>query len=80
MDDQREIIIPHHYPVQGYKNKEKDYISLLLLLYLFQTGTWEEAISGPSCSKLTMSLVKDALKFTSSDTQICWNFLLKKCE
>ena len=35
--------------------------------------------SGPSCSKLTMSLVSDSLKFTSSDTQICWNFLLKKC-
>ena len=33
---------------------------------------------GPSCSKLTMSLVNDWLKFTSSDTQICWNFLLKK--
>ena len=27
--------------------------------------------SGPSCSKLTTSLVKDSLKFTSSDTQIC---------
>ena len=27
--------------------------------------------SGPSCSKLTMSLVNDLLKFTSSDTQIC---------
>ena len=27
--------------------------------------------SGPSSSKLTMSLVKDSLKFTSSDTQIC---------
>ena len=35
-------------------------------------------IPGPSCSKLTMSLVNDSLKFTSSDTQICWNFLLKK--
>ena len=34
--------------------------------------------SGPSCSKLTTSLVNDLLKFTSSDTQICWNFLLKK--
>ena len=34
--------------------------------------------SGPSCSKLTMSLVNDSLKFTSSDTQIRWNFLLKK--
>ena len=27
--------------------------------------------SGPCCSKLTMSLVNDLLKFTSSDTQIC---------
>ena len=27
--------------------------------------------SGPSCSKLTMLLVNDSLKFTSSDTQIC---------
>ena len=26
---------------------------------------------GPSCSKLTTSLVSDSLKFTSSDTQIC---------
>ena len=25
----------------------------------------------PSCSKLTMLLVNDSLKFTSSDTQIC---------
>ena len=29
------------------------------------------SISGPSCSKLTTSLVNDSLKFTSSDTQIC---------
>ena len=29
------------------------------------------SVSGPSCSKLTMSLVNDSLKFTSSDTQIC---------
>ena len=36
--------------------------------------------TGPSCSKLTTSLVNDSLKFKSSDTQICWNFLLKKCE
>ena len=35
---------------------------------------------GPSCSKLTMSLANNSLKFTSSDMQICWNFLLKKCE
>ena len=35
---------------------------------------------GPSCSKLTMSLVNDSLKFTFKDMQICRNFLLKKCE
>ena len=29
-----------------------------------------QILSGPSCSKLTMSLVNDSLKFTSSDTQI----------
>ena len=28
-------------------------------------------ISGPSCSKLTTSLVNDSLKFTLSDMQIC---------
>ena len=27
--------------------------------------------SGRSCSKLTVSLVNDSLKFTSTDTQIC---------
>ena len=27
--------------------------------------------TGPSCSKLTMSLVNDSLKVTSSDMQIC---------
>ena len=32
----------------------------------------------PSCSNLTTSLVNDSLKFTSSDTQICCNFWLKK--
>ena len=35
---------------------------------------------GPSCSKLTMSLVNDSLKFTSSDMQICWYFLLKNAK
>ena len=49
-------------------------VSSLCVLYLV---SWH---SGPSCSKLTISLVNDSLKFTSSDTQIFWNFLLKKCE
>ena len=31
----------------------------------------EGSTTGPSCSKLTTSLVNDSLKFTSSDTQIC---------
>ena len=31
----------------------------------------EYFISGPSCSKLTMSLVNDSLKFISGHTQIC---------
>ena len=39
----------------------------------------DECSTGPSCSKLTASLVNDSLKFTSSETQIFWNFLLKKC-
>ena len=50
----------------------------VLLLYSLQrwkhiTGNWLWFVScsGPSCSKLTMSLVNDSLKFTSSDTQIC---------
>ena len=29
------------------------------------------ALSGPSCSKLAISLVNDSLKFTLSDAQIC---------
>ena len=32
---------------------------------------YEPSYSGPSCSKLTVSLVNESLKFTSSDTQIC---------
>ena len=39
---------------------------------------WLLSILGPSCSKQTMSLVNGLLKFTLSDMQICWNFLLKK--
>ena len=46
----------------------------------FNKGHTKNKQPGPSCSKLTMSLVNNLLKFTSSDTQICWNFLLKKCE
>ena len=36
--------------------------------------------SGPSCSKLTTSLVNETLKFQTLIFQICQYFLLKKCE
>ena len=36
--------------------------------------------SGPSCSKLTTSLVNDSLKFQMAILQIHYYFLLKKCE
>ena len=36
--------------------------------------------SGPSCSKLTMSLVNVSLKFQTLISEICHYFLLKKCE
>ena len=40
-----------------------------LTQYMF---SWKKINTfGPSCSKLTMSLVNDSLKFTSSDTQTC---------
>ena len=38
------------------------------------------AISGPGCSKLTMSLVNVSLKFQTLISEICHYFLLKKCE
>ena len=58
--------------IKSYINWKKMFVHEYLTLNQYQPG--------PSCSKLTMSLVNDSLKFTSSDTQICWNFLLKKCE
>ena len=38
-------------------------------MYLIACTSSKE--SGPSCSKLTMWLVNDSLKFTLSDAQIC---------
>ena len=35
---------------------------------------------GPGCSKLTTSLVNEALKFQTLISQICQYFLLKNCE
>ena len=48
---------------------------------LVRTSSYSSQLSsGPSCSKLTTSLVNDSLKFTSGDTQISWNFLQKISE
>ena len=41
------------------------YMIFLMLLHLCRLGT--TSIPGPSCSKLTMLLVNNLLKFTSSD-------------
>ena len=46
-----------------YKNICSGYSSIKLLMSTIY-------LPGPSCSKLTTSLVNDSLKFTSSDTQI----------
>ena len=37
-------------------------------------------LTGASCSKLTISLVNDSLKFQMALLQIHYYFLLKKCE
>ena len=68
------ILYDIRYPyVSFFKNFT---ISLLRTnRYWWDTGPWS---SGPSCSKLTTSLVNNSLKFTSSDTQICWNFFAEK--
>ena len=46
------------------------------MLLVYNGKQWQkllrdERIPGLSCSKLTTSLVKDPLKFTLRDTQIC---------
>ena len=40
-------------------------------ILMSQLLSFEQLGPGPSCSKLTTSLVNDSLKFTLSDTQIC---------
>ena len=49
------------------------FVQFLYNLYSFLQirGVNKNYISGPSCSKLTTSLVNDSLKFTSNDMQIC---------
>ena len=50
---------------------------LRLQTFTFKNDFRKKKYPGPGCSKLTTSLVNDSLKFTSSDMQIRWNFLLK---
>ena len=52
----------------------EDAIEVLPCLY------FNDSRSGPGCSKLTMSLVNETLKFQTLISQICQYFLLKKCE
>ena len=58
-----------------HSHEWRDSTPVHLIQSLEALTTWPP---GPSCSKLTMSLVNDSLKFTLSDMQMCWNFLLKK--
>ena len=67
------------------KNKTKQIYKLLrMFLYKFTCSLCypiiyiKDSIKIPLLRRVTQ--VNDSLKFTSSDTQICWNFLLKKCE
>ena len=62
------------------ENLEKKHLTIRKMGVNDEVRINSNTTSGPSCSKLTMSLLNDLLKFTSSDTQICCNFLLKKCE
>ena len=41
------------------------------IVFATHTLLAQACLSGPSCSKLTMSLVNDSLKFTLSNTQKC---------
>ena len=61
--------------VQGYVNEVLD-TEAIPFLQRHGPGTMQQDYArphtaGPSCSKLTTSLVNESLKFTSSDTQIC---------
>ena len=50
-------------------------------LNLHSSGLLDETLkSGPGCSKLTMLLVNETLKFQTLISQISQYFLLKKCE
>ena len=53
------------YPTGGSYTLGDDFLFHWLIEPIL--ASWK---TGPSCSKLTTSLVNDSLKFTSSDTQI----------
>ena len=64
--------------VQNFLKEEKvvqlfhpPYLPDFSLCDFFLFPLLKKTLSGPSCSKLTTSLVNDSLKFTSNDTQIC---------
>ena len=52
----------------------------MVQIILWQTNSKYPEQTGPSCSKLTMSLVNDSLKFQMAILRIRCYFLLKKCE
>ena len=61
----------------------KSHMSVLVKLVLLKATVYismKTRKSGPSCSKLTTSLVNVSLKFQTLISQICQHFLSKKCE
>ena len=62
-----------------------DAVTSNLGLHCLMIGTFildetkEKKISGPSCSKLTMSLVNASLRFQNVISNICQYFLLREC-
>ena len=55
-------------------------INYIILAHLYKSTGSYCCHSGPGCSKLTMSIVNDSLKFQTLISQICQYFLSKKCE
>ena len=54
------------------KKKKREEKEKLLAAKISDAEDWNKQLKpGPSCSKLTTSLVNDSLKFKSSDTRIC---------
>ena len=62
------------YRLYWFYSLNLKFYNLLCMLcehWHIQCGLSVNKTTGPSCSKLTMSLINDSLKFTLSDTQIC---------